>query len=464
VQVGFPIDMQCDPRDPNRIFVNNYGGGNFLSEDGGRTWRNASQGYTGERAYSVAVDPNNPGRVYSAGFGGAWRSDNGGTTWSGLYHPLPDYTIGFETVAADPSRSGHVLAGDVGTFESFDSGESWALRWSLEQIATELPEDATADQTPSAIVFAPSHPQTVYIGFGPQGCVNGHEPACWRPGAGVVVSRDGGASWRHPMSEELHGLSVIDLAVDPDDDQVVYAATGIGLFKSTDGGGNWTALSGLPEEMPVRAVAVSPADSQYVLAGIDGVGVYISHDGGSTWREGVAGLEPNGSLHDIVFDPMNPQVVYTSDQSSGVYRSLDGGQSWVRINNGLRSRAVMGLAVSRDGQYLYVGTYGDGVYRLDLNGVPPQPVEQAVEQPTSVELGQTVEPPEAEPLASEPEPIEQVAEEPTSVEPGQTVEAPEAEPLAPEPEPEVRHGLLYLAGALLLLVAVGLIWLRYRRR
>ena len=53
VLAGTPIDMQCDPRDPNRIFSNNYLGGNFLSTDGGKTWVNASDGYTGAQIMSL---------------------------------------------------------------------------------------------------------------------------------------------------------------------------------------------------------------------------------------------------------------------------------------------------------------------------------------------------------------------------------------------------------------------------
>ena len=82
----------------------------------------------------------------------------------------------------------------------------------------------------------------------------------------------------------------------------------------------------------------------------------------------VAGLEPNGSMHDIVFDPTNPSVVYASDIYSGVYRSTDSGEIWTKINSGLQSRATRGLTISADGQHLYVGTNEDGVLRLDLSG------------------------------------------------------------------------------------------------
>ncbi|MCJ7612815.1 MAG: hypothetical protein MUP19_11180, partial [Candidatus Aminicenantes bacterium] len=44
---GFPIDILVDPTNPNILFVNNYGGGNVKSADGGKSWTVASKGYTG---------------------------------------------------------------------------------------------------------------------------------------------------------------------------------------------------------------------------------------------------------------------------------------------------------------------------------------------------------------------------------------------------------------------------------
>ena len=54
---GFPIDILVDPDDPNTLFVNNYGGGNVRSTDGGRTWSIASQGYTGALMFDVEIHP-----------------------------------------------------------------------------------------------------------------------------------------------------------------------------------------------------------------------------------------------------------------------------------------------------------------------------------------------------------------------------------------------------------------------
>jgi photosystem II stability/assembly factor-like uncharacterized protein len=83
IRPGFPIDVQVDPRDPARLFVNNYGGGNFLSRDGGQSWASASTGYTGADLTDAAVDPGNPSKVYVNGRSGPFVSNDGGRTWRG---------------------------------------------------------------------------------------------------------------------------------------------------------------------------------------------------------------------------------------------------------------------------------------------------------------------------------------------------------------------------------------------
>ena len=447
VMAGWPIDMQCDVYDPNRVFANNYNGGNFLSEDGGRTWQNASDGYTGAQMRSVTVEPHDPARAYAAGRSGLWRTDDGGASWNGLYYPPADFGIfglEWQAVGLDPSQPGHLLAVNIVStviMESEDGGLSWQVRWSLDRIHDELPAGIES-QVPGAIVFAPSHPTTVYMGLCFDVCVMGHEPICDLPGVGVIVSHDGGASWERAVGDYLRDVCVINLAVGPTNAQTVYAAAATGLFKTADGGSTWTPLTGFPAGQVVRTVAVSPDDPQHVLVGVEGIGVYVSTDGGGTWQEGVAGLEANGSLHDIVFDPTNTQVVYTSDYLSGVYRSTDGGLTWTQINDGLRARSAMGLSISADGQHLYVATNGEGIYRLDLSGEPPQPVPGVTPA-----------------IPSTPPPV---AAAPTStLPPTQPTVPPEA---TPTPTSEASEGRGICGGvAAIPLALAGLVWVRRRR-
>jgi photosystem II stability/assembly factor-like uncharacterized protein len=361
IEAGWPIDLQCDPRDPGRVFANNYNGGNFLSEDYGRTWVNASDGYSGAIVFRAEVDPSDPSRVYAAGRSGPWRSDDGGVTWAGIYYPPPGASVrGIEWTfaAVDPSQPGHILGGHAPLLESFDGGDSWQLRW----------QGDGSQGTVSAAVFAPSNPQVVYAGLAGDGCIRFHESIPCDIGGGVLASQDGGATWQSASGGALGEAPVYDMAVDQSDAHRAYAAAETGLFRTTDGGASWQLLPILPEVVRVRSVAIDPSDSRRLLAGVDRRAIYISDDGGQTWRAAASGLEPNGSIHEIVFDPVHPSTVYMSDVLNGVYRSTDGGLTWEIQNTGLSNRAVLGLSISSDGQHLYAATHGGGVFRMDLDG------------------------------------------------------------------------------------------------
>ncbi|HUV62836.1 MAG TPA: hypothetical protein VMW24_03005 [Sedimentisphaerales bacterium] len=364
VRAGFPIDFQVDPRDPNRLFANNYGGGNFLSTDGGQTWTIASYGYTGAQVRAIAADPTEPGTVYAAARSGFFRSTNGGNSWTGLNKP-PAFNLEWNAVAVDPSNPQHVLAGnnwDPILLQSRDRGQTWT--WAGDRL-----QDGMGWR---AIAFAPSDPQTIYAGssaFYSAGVFDDRMPA-----AGVYVSRDGGTTWTAANDALSSQANVINLAVDPGDPQTVYAATGnSGLLKSSDGGRNWRKMNP-PESSTtpvILSVAVNPLDSTVVYAGFAQLGLHRSDDGGMSWQLSMEGMPLETRVGDIVFDPQNPQVVYASDHFSGVYRSGDGGRTWRQINSSLRTRAVNRLAISGDGLHLYAATEGEGVYRLDINGVPP---------------------------------------------------------------------------------------------
>jgi photosystem II stability/assembly factor-like uncharacterized protein len=376
VRAGWPIDLQCDPFNPNRLFANNYQGGAFLSEDGGSTWTNASQGYTGAQMFNIVVDPRDSARVYVIGRSGGWRSDDGGTTWVGLrnFTPGEPHPILAEwgTIALNPANPDQIWASDGDgpvIIGSQDRGASWTIHVPPEGV----------QGTVLAYAFTPADPNTIYAGYGDLGCLRADAPCA--PAGGVIVSRDGGQNWTLASSEALLAVTTAELAVDSTNAQIVYAAaTESGLLKTVDGGATWNQLDLSTVVNPavtdpdmlfvpqyVQAVTLDPANPQHIMIGVHMVGIFASYDGGASWQPAYAGLEPNGSIHDIVFDPTNSQIVYASDRLSGVYRSTDGGQTWVKINDGLENRAAMWLAISADGQYLYASTDGQGVYRLALD-------------------------------------------------------------------------------------------------
>ncbi len=366
VEAGWPIDLQCDPRNPARVFANNYNGGNFLSEDYGRTWANVSDGYSGAIVFRAEVDPFDPARVYAAGRSGIWVGTDGGSRWDGLYYPPPDYPVrGIEWtfVAADPSKPDHILGGHAPLLESFDGGLSWQLRWENTS--------GKAVGAVSVAVFAPSDSLMVYAGLAQDACIRFHEVIPCDVGGGALVSTDGGTTWQSSTGGELGEAAVYDIAVDDSDPSLAYAAAESGLFQTDDGGSTWRRLPVTSESERLRSVAIDPFDSQHLLAAVDRRGIFTSRDGGRTWQDTSPGLEANNSIHDIVFDPVRSGMVYASDRFSGVYHSEDGGATWEKINDGLSNRWGLGLSISSDGEHLYLATHEGGVFRLDLSGQPP---------------------------------------------------------------------------------------------
>ncbi len=371
VAVGFPIDMQCDPEDVNRVFVNNYAGGNFLSEDGGKTWINASQGYTGAQIFGLSIAPSEPSKVYVADFGGLWRSDNGGVTWNGLHNPPEGLnSLPSQGIAVDPTNSDHVLAAKLEIVETTDGGANWHIRWSMQNLIDQGASQDLIKPGAPVIVFAPSDVSTVYIGYGHENCLLYHENECTSTPLGILISKDGGTTWNLSEDNQISQLNIFGIAVDYNDASHVYAATEAGLYESADSGENWTIISGTLESRQIHAVAINPSDPQEIFVSVHRDGIYRSSDGGASWQHRIAGLEANSSIHNIVFDPTNPDNLFASDLYSGVYRSTDGGDIWIKINEGLQSRAARSLAISADGQHLYLGTNEDGVQRLDVSGNP----------------------------------------------------------------------------------------------
>ncbi len=429
IRAGFPIDFQVDPRDADRIFANEYGGGNFLSEDGGQTWAIASAGYTGAQVRAIAVDPLQPGRVYAAGRSGIFLSCDGGGEWIGMNYP-PARAMEWNAVAIDPHDPTHILASNNWNGEilvSHDGGESWTRTGTgIEQYRAGW----------RVIVFAPSDPNIAYAGSAGYYSAGSFDPRM--PGRGVYISHDGGESWQPSNHELMENAYVTGLAVDRGDPLRLYAAVREkGILRSLDGGHTWTAINGGFRNLDVLSIAVHPQHPEILLAGFFDVGMYRSTDAGETWQSSGQGLPPEVSASSIVFDPVNGQVVYAASPHSGVYRSEDGGSSWQPLGNGLAMRSVNALAISADGLHLYAATEGGGVYRLDLSGMAPQPAPgPTLAAPTL--LPTTAAPPTTQPTAA------------PSIVPAST------------PSPSTGSGLPCIGGALPLAM-VGLIWLKRRK-
>jgi uncharacterized protein (TIGR03382 family) len=454
----FPIDFQVDPRDAMRIFANNYQGGNFLSEDGGRTWSLASIGYTGAELNSIAVSPNNPSIVYANGRSGPFKSVDGGLHWQGINPENLRPILDGKCIIVDPHSPDHVLMSDgqEGVMHlSKDGGKSWVAvmdHWS------EIRERGAIQQGIQAIAFAPSVPGKVYGGFGSYPCTR-YSEKCEIPVLfSTLTSEDGGRTWAPQERTPLDGLTVTAIVVHLTDADTAWAATaGGGVFRTSDGGVTWEpTYKGLPPM--VFALADDPNDPGVLYAGIMRAGVFKSEDGGTSWRQSSVGMDPNEPIVAIAVDPVRPSVVYAGSWQSGVFVSEDGGATWRRINDGLRTRYVRDLTISPNGETLYAATNGEGAFRLST--LSQEQFDALAPAPTPIPPTAT---PRPAPTAIPRPTLTRGATAPTIAPPPAQPTAPPEVVLTPTPAPSGGRGICGGAAALPLAL-LGLVWINRRRR
>lgn len=218
------------------------------------------------------------------------------------------------------------------------------------------------------VAVAPSEPDTVWVGTGePNNSITDPYASYW--GDGVYKSTDGGASWTNMGLRDTHQIGRI--VIHPHDADTVYvAALGHlytdnaerGVFKTTNGGATWTQVLEITDgarHVSVVDLAMNPQDPEVLYAaaydreatpwmfrqGGPAGGIYKTSDGGATWAKLETGL-PTGDIGRIglTMSPRNPQVLYASILLPGdsqeperqyenwVYRTDDGGATWEQTN------------------------------------------------------------------------------------------------------------------------------------
>ncbi len=264
-------------------------------------WRELGPAIMGGRIDDFAVVESNPHIVYVAtASGGVWKTTNDGTTWEPLFDKQPVSSIG-------------------------------------------------------AIALAPSDPSILWVGTGE---ANNRQSSSW--GDGVYKSMDAGKTWNNMGLAETEHIGRI--AIHPANPNVVYvAAEGRlwgpspqrGVYKTTDGGRNWTLSLYINEDTGVSDIAMDPQSPNTLYAaayerrrtpfGFDGGGpggaIYKTTDGGATWKKLTKGLPyvDGGDVGRIglAIYLRNPNIVYALVQHSkgGIFRSDDKGESWTKMSD-----------------------------------------------------------------------------------------------------------------------------------
>ncbi len=150
----------------------------------------------------------------------------------------------------------------------------------------------------------------------------------------VFVSQDNGKIWNR-LSTIAPWTRVYQLVQNPENDEVLYAATETGLFGSRDLGRTWAPIPcGDGSSPSCRVIAIDPWKSSTLYLGTRAAGIYKSTDGGSTWEARNNRGDPalaSAEVFDLKIDPGKPDAVVAALRGIGIVRSTDAGASWGRL-------------------------------------------------------------------------------------------------------------------------------------
>lgn len=311
----------------------------------GLRWRCIGPFRGGRTVAAVGVAGQRHEFLIGVNHGGVWRTTDAGRTWQPIFDDQPTGSIGAIAVAPSDPRILYVGSGEGlqrpdlsvggGVYRSRDGGRSWQH--------TGLSD---GQQIPSLAVD-PRDPQRVFA------AVLGH-PYGANDERGVYRSTDGGGHWRRVLFRD-RDTGAMQVLLSPADARTVYAvlwsarqppwegsggslvrSEANGLWKSTDGGETWRALTaGLPAaadglgRIGLAAAASRPARMYAVLGARKGGGLYRSEDPGEHWS--LVNTDPrlcerDGDFNEVQVDPRDPDVVYVANVVA--WKSTDGGRTF----------------------------------------------------------------------------------------------------------------------------------------
>ncbi len=394
------IGVTVSGANPDRVWaqIEAEDGGLFRSDDAGKTWRLVNDNRNlRQRAWyytHIHADPQNPDRVYAQNVQ-FWRSDDGGATFRPISTPHSDN----HDLWIDPNDNSRMINGDDGGASvSTDGGRTWTAQdqptaqFYRVTLDRDFPYNIYGAQQDNSTVRIPSRSPGAFLTREHWWPVGGGESGWIAPSPKdsniVFAGSYGGYLTRYdhrtrqtravnvwpdnPMGYGAEGMKYrfqwnFPILFSLHDSNVLYTAGNI-LFKSTDEGQSWEAISpdltrndpsklgpsggpitkdntGVEYYSTIFTVAESPLAKGLIWAGTDDGLVWVTEDGGKNWRN----VTPPASqmpewiqINSIEASPHDAKKAYFAatmykhgDFRPYLYRTTDGGRSWTRIVQGI---------------------------------------------------------------------------------------------------------------------------------
>jgi uncharacterized repeat protein (TIGR01451 family) len=183
-----------------------------------------------------------------------------------------------------------------------------------------------------------------------------------RSGHAIFKSTNAATNWA-PSDSGLAASLIIDLVFQPGNSSIIYAATDTGLFKSIDGGANWSVLPGSPPFI-YSELAIDPVNPAIIYVATNG-GVFKSTDGGNSFTLSNTGIGTH--VQTIAVNPVTPTILYATVEGSPYFKSVDGGANWT-LNLISGASRVDSINIDPNTPTTLFADTNDGIFRSTDSG------------------------------------------------------------------------------------------------
>ncbi|WP_459209521.1 T9SS type A sorting domain-containing protein [Aquimarina rhabdastrellae] len=349
-----------NPNDTNEIWVGSPGGGVWNSTDGGNSWIPKGDVVPNLGVSDIVVDPSNPNIIYLAtgdadgrqnGSIGVLKSTDKGSSWNmtGLELNVANRST-ISHLLIDPSNVNTIFATtSSGIYKSTDGGNTWNEKRSGAF------NDIVYKEGSTTTLFASSLSNSRFF-----------------------ISTDNGETWTN-SSSGISNSGRLDIATTAADEDFIVVMTRNGsLFKSTNGGGNWTPMSNISGISTQggynQTLAISPNNKNLIIVG--GVHGWRSTNGGNSWERYLDGYWTQGNPyfyvhsdhHDLKFMPGNGDVLFSANDGGLFKGDITTNNAWTDLSAGLAITQYYKVAgTPQNANFLLAGAQDNDITHYDGN-------------------------------------------------------------------------------------------------
>ncbi|RYZ50931.1 MAG: T9SS type A sorting domain-containing protein [Sphingobacteriales bacterium] len=374
--------IEFHPTNPAIFIIGSAGGGAWRTTNGGVSWSSLYDNLPVLGVSDIDYNPQDPNTIYlctgdrdaSDTYSvGILKSMDGGATWdtTGLQYGITDFALTNELLINPHDSNSMLVATNSGMMKSTDAGASWT------QVASGHIKDIVYHATDTNIIFAATY--------------GGNNK--------ILRSADAGMTWTQVSN--FSGARRIALAVTPADPNQVVAVVANsdealkGVYKSTNGGLNFTKVFGDENDCSTNilstwltldggtcsgqawydlCITVNPVNPNEMLIG--SVNTYHTMDGGASWDMvtqwygGLPGIEEvHADKHFLSFHPLTPSVLFEGNDG-GIYKTSNpAGGVWNDLSNGLGITQFYRIAGADAAPFVIGGSQDNGTKRISFTGV-----------------------------------------------------------------------------------------------